>query len=105
MSHDSIFQPIRVLEIRLIQSNRSIRAFADIQAGDWIVRDFRVIKQNGGRAFVSPPQVSWKDPSTGEIKYKGVLTIPSEQKQRIDVAVLFAYEKEMEKIDGKQSQA
>jgi DNA-binding cell septation regulator SpoVG len=104
VSHDSIFQPVKVLEIRLIQNNRSIRAFADIQVGAWIVRDFRVIKQNGQKAFVSPPQVSWKDPETGAIKYKGILTIPPEQKQGIDTEILHAYQEEMGKINGnKQS--
>jgi len=51
---------------------------------------------------VSPPQVFWTDPETGEIKYKGILTIPSEQKQRIEVEILSAFQKEMEKKNGKQ---
>jgi len=48
------------------------------------VRDFRIIKQNGQRLFISYPQVSWRDGETGEIRYKSVLTIPPEQKQAID---------------------
>lgn len=52
---------IRVIEIRPLANGRPLRAFADFQVEDWIIHDFRVINQTGQRAFVSPPQVSWKD--------------------------------------------
>ena len=87
---------IKIIQIRLLNDGRSLKAFVDVQIGDWIIHDFRIIKQNGQRAFVSPPQVSWKDPQTGSIRFKGVLTIPPEQKQRIDVEILAAYQREME---------
>lgn len=88
---------IRVVEIRRPSDGRPLKAFVDIQVGDWIFHDFRVIKQDGQKAFVSPPQVSWKDSQTGKIRYKGILTIPPEQKQRIEVEILSAFQKEMEK--------
>ena len=88
---------IKVVEIRLLNNGKSLRAFCDVRIDGWIIHDFRIIKQNGQRVFVSPPQVSWKDPETGIIKYKGVLTIPSEQKQRIDTEILHAYQMELEK--------
>ncbi len=91
---------IRVIEIRPLSDGRSLKAFVDIQVGDWVIHDFRIIKQNGQKAFVSPPQVSWKDPETGGIKFKGVLTIPPDQKQRIDTEILHAYQAEMEKMDA-----
>jgi DNA-binding cell septation regulator SpoVG len=91
---------IKVIEIRPLSDGRSLRAFVDVQVGDWIIHDFRIIRQNGQKAFVSPPQVSWKDPTTGEIKYKGILTIPPEQKQRIEVEILSAFQREMEKNDA-----
>jgi len=93
---------IQVIETRLLPGDRSLKAFCDVKVNDWVIHDFRVIKQNGQKAFVSPPQVSWKNPQTGEIKYKGILTIPPEQKQRIDVEILSAFQKEMEKRNGKQ---
>jgi len=95
---------IKIIQIRLLNDGRSLKAFVDVQIGDWIIHDFRVIKQDSQRAFVSPPQVSWKDPETGQIKFKGILTIPSEQKQRIDVEILSAFQKEMEKVNGKPRQ-
>ena len=93
---------IQVIKIRLLAGERPLKAFCDVKVNDWLVHDFRIVKQDGQRAFVSPPQVSWKDPETGEIKYKGILTIPSEQKQRIEVEILSAFQKEMEKKNGKQ---
>jgi DNA-binding cell septation regulator SpoVG len=87
---------IRIIEIRFISDGRPLRAFVDIKVGDCVIHDFRIIKQNGQKAFVNPPQVSWKDPVTGEIKYKGILTIPPEQKQRIEVEILSAFQREME---------
>jgi len=93
---------IQVIKIRLLPGERPLKAFCDVKVNDWLVHDFRIVKQDGQRAFVSPPQVSWKDPETGEIKYKGILTIPSEQKQRIEAEILSAFQKEMEKKNGKQ---
>lgn len=93
---------VKVLEIRPLNNERPLKAFADIQVNDWIIYDWRIVKQDGQRVFVSPPQVSWKDPETGQIKYKGILTIPPEQKQRIDTEILHAYQEEMEKGNAKQ---
>jgi hypothetical protein len=94
---------IRVIEIRPLNDGRPLKAFISIQVGDWVIHDFRIVQRSGERVSVLPPQVSWKDPQTGRIKYKGILTIPPEQKQRIDVMILSAYQKEMEKIHGSQS--
>ena len=88
---------IKVIKIRLLNSgNKDLKGFADLQVNDWIVHDFRIVKQNGQRISVLPPQTSWKDPLTGEIRFKGILTIPPEQKQRIDIEILSAFQKEME---------
>ncbi len=94
---------IKVLNVRFLPHGKSLRAFVDILIGDWIIYDFRITKQNGQRAFVGPPQVSWKDPETGQIRYKSVLTLPPEQKQRIDIEILSAFQKEMENLDANQS--
>ncbi len=93
---------IEVLEIRLLNDGRPLRAFCDVRVNTWIVHDFRIVKQNDQRVSVSPPQVSWKDPQTGQIKYRGILTIPSEEKQEIETEILHAYQVEMEKKHDKQ---
>ena len=95
---------VKVIELRMVNNNRPLKAFADVDVGGWIIRDFRIIKQNGGRAYVSPPQTSWKDPETRQIMFKGILTIPAEQKQLIELAILTAYQGEMERMDGNPKQ-
>ena len=88
---------INVIQIRRMFTGKPLKAFADIQIEDWIIRDFRIVGQDGHKLSVLPPQTSWKDPETGEIRFKGVLTIPPEQKQMIDTMILHAYQVEMEK--------
>lgn len=95
-------ESIRIIEIRLVNGDKPLKAFVDVQIGDWIIHDFRIVKQNNQRASVLSPQVSWKDPETGTIRFRGVLTIPPEQKQRIDVEILSAFQKELEKRDAEQ---
>lgn len=93
---------IKVLTIKLMPPERPLKAFIDVRIGDWIIHDFRIVKQNGQKASVLPPQVSWRDPETGAIRFKGVFTIPPDQKQEIDVKILAAYQREMELRSGKQ---
>jgi DNA-binding cell septation regulator SpoVG len=93
---------IEILTIRLTNTHSSLRAFADIKVGTWIINDWRVWKQNNDRAYVSVPQSSWKDPS-GQIKFKPILKIPDEQLEKIQTAILYAYHQEMEKKRGNDS--
>jgi len=91
---------IEILTIRLTNTHSSLRAFADIKIGDWTINDWRVWQQNG-RAYVSVPQSSWRDPS-GQLKFKPILTIPDDQLEKIQTAILYAYHQEMENRDAKQ---
>jgi DNA-binding cell septation regulator SpoVG len=84
---------ITVIAIRRLSGDKPLKAFVDVKVGAWSICDFRIVKQAGQRAWVSPPQASWKT-DTGEVRYRSILTIPSELKQRIDVAVLSAWEQE-----------
>ena len=70
-----------------------LKAFASVKVDNIIIHDFRIVQQDGQRAWVSVPQVSWKD-NQGQIKYKALLDIPGELKQRIEVAILSAWEQE-----------
>ena len=92
---------VQVLEMRLLQGDRALKAFADIQLGDIVIREFRVVKENGKRPWIVSPQISWKD-QEGKIKYKTVITLPDELKGQIDLAILKAYTEEMEKNNAKQ---
>ena len=84
---------IKVVEVKSMNDGRPLKAFVSVQVGDWIIYDWRVVQQPGQRAWVSVPQVSWKD-NDGKVKYKALLSIPGGLKQRIEVAILSAWERE-----------
>jgi DNA-binding cell septation regulator SpoVG len=88
---------VKVIEIRKTRKPGPLRAFVDVKIGTWIINDWRVWQQNG-RAYVSPPQASWKD-TTGQIKFKPILTIPDEELQQIQTAILYGYHQEAEKTN------
>ena len=92
---------IITLNIRLLSGDRPLKAFADVQIGDWIVREWRVIKENGKRPWVAPPQISWKG-REGQIQYKTVITLPDELKGEIDFAILSRFNEEMEKVNAER---
>ncbi len=86
---------MRILEIRPVSDNghpRPLRAFADIELPDGtIIRDFRIIEEPGKRPFVATPQASWRDPETGRICFKTLISFPEPVKARIDIMVLGAW--------------
>ena len=88
---------IRVIEIRMLPDDKPLKAFVDLLIGDMVIREWRVVKNNGQRHWIAPPQLSWKDPVDGSIKYKTVVTFPDELKGQVDFAVLTVYAREMEK--------
>ena len=94
---------IHVNQMRLLNDDKPLKAFCDVQVNGWLIRDWRIIQQEGQRVYVMPPQVSWRDPDSGEIKYKGILTIPAEEKQEIDIAILYTFQREKEKQNGSNS--
>jgi hypothetical protein len=50
---------IKILEIRFLNgAERSLKAFCDVEIGGWTMREWRVIKDNGKRPWVAPPQLS-----------------------------------------------
>ena len=88
---------VKVLDIRLMPMGRPVRAYVDIKLDNWILYDWRIIKRDGERAFVSVPQTSWKD-QNGKVKYRALLSIPGELKQRIEIAILSAWEMEQKNV-------
>ena len=94
---------VEVLEIKLLPGLKALRAFAAVRFNGWVVRDWRIIKHNGSPLLVESPQVSWRNPETGEIRFKAILSIPSEQKQEIDIAIIEAYRGELERVNGKHT--
>ena len=89
---------IKIIEFRSKNSDRPVKAFVSVQVGDWIIYDWRIVQQSGQRAWISIPQTSWKD-QDGKVRYRALLSIPGELKQRIEVAILSAWEKEKTKSE------
>ena len=85
---------VEIIELRPCHGNKPLRAFVDIKINGWIIYDWRIVQQQGQRAWVTVPQTSWKD-ADGKVKYRALLSIPGELKQRIEVAILSAWEKEL----------
>lgn len=85
---------IEIIEIKKVQPNGGDRrGFATVRVGELIIYDWRITQRQGGRAIVRIPQTSWRG-SDGKIYYQPLLTIPAETQQRIEVAILAAWDKE-----------
>jgi len=84
---------IQIVELRLLPGDKPLKAFCDVRIDDWIIHEWRIIKKDGQRACVSVPMASWKD-FEHKVRYRALLSIPDELKQRIEVAILSAWEKE-----------
>jgi DNA-binding cell septation regulator SpoVG len=93
---------IEVKEIRAVNNKGPLKAYVSVKVGDWTIHDWRIIKQDSQRCWISPPQTSWRD-SQGQVHYKSLFSIPGELKQRIEVAILSAWEKE-QKRNGSNSE-
>ena len=81
---------MRLLELRLMtESDRPVKAFADVELDDGtVVREFRVIQEPKRLPTVGNPQISWKDPTDGRIKYKVIITLPKPTKSEVDLLIL-----------------
>jgi DNA-binding cell septation regulator SpoVG len=93
---------IEVIQIRFLDTDKPLKAYVDIQMGDWIIYDWRIIKHDGQRAFVSVPQTSWRD-RDGKVRYHALLSIPGELKQRLEVAILSAWEKGLRRSENREN--
>jgi DNA-binding cell septation regulator SpoVG len=83
---------VEVTNIRAVPGGTgNLRAYASVKIGPLVIHDCRLIQQNGQRAWVSPPQSSWKT-SSGETKYKPLIEWPDHWKDAIRDAVLAGYE-------------
>ena len=88
---------IRVVDIRLSPcTGKPLRAFADVQLGDLILKDFRIMQIAGEKPYVKAPFTTYKD-RTGQLKHRQIVDLPTEVRGQIDVAILSAfYQREKE---------
>lgn len=85
---------VEVVELKLISnSSRSLKGVADVKNGDLTIFNWKVVQQENHRVQAEMPQVAWRD-SSGQLRFRKLLSIPGEFRQRIEVAILSAWEKE-----------
>lgn len=91
---------IEILDLRLIGSGKFLKAFADVKLGDIVIRDFRIMKENGNRPYVKAPFSTYKD-QKGRLKYRPIIILPDEVRGEVDLQILNAFRREKEQINGK----
>jgi hypothetical protein len=92
---------IKIIEFRLFPGHKAIKAFADVKIGDIIIRDFRVMKEDGQRPYVKAPFVVYKD-QMGKLKFRQIAILPDEIQGEIDLLILNTYLAERERDNGKE---
>lgn len=85
---------IEILEVKLLRGDGPLKAVADVRVDDWEIYNWRIVQQNGNRVQVFIPQTAWIGPG-GRLKYRALFSIPGALRQRIEVAILSAWEKEI----------
>jgi DNA-binding cell septation regulator SpoVG len=99
---------MKIIELRMKPNNgKPLKAFCDIELDNGIVvKEFRIIQEQNKRPFIACPQLSWKDPSSGQIRYTTIITFPSQLKGEIDLLILNAWNraKEQEREENRKHQ-
>lgn len=91
---------IEILGFRKVNQG-NLKAFVDIQVGESIFRDFRVVHVEGQQPWVASPQTSWKN-GNGEMKFKSIITFPKELKKFVDSMILARYQRENGVLQNEQ---
>jgi DNA-binding cell septation regulator SpoVG len=92
---------IEITDLRLIQSGKSLKGFADVRLGSLTIRDFRIVKDNGKRPHVKVPFATYKD-QKGRIRFRPIVILPEEVRGEIELAILNAFQREKEQKNGKR---
>ncbi len=91
---------IEVLQIRCSPRDRPLRGFADVRVGAFVLRDFRIMRENGGKPYIKAPFVTYKSKG-GKLKFHQIIDLPAEVRGQVDTAILSAfYAREKEEKDG-----
>ena len=90
---------IKILDIRLQNHERPLKAFVDIEFYGLAIRDFRIIQQPGHKAYVVAPQTAWKG-QQGKPNFKPLISMPNAIKWQIESAVLAEYQRATEASNG-----
>lgn len=93
---------IEVTEIRLMSPGKPLKAFIDVRIGDFLIRDFRIVQEAGKRPHVKAPFTTYKNPK-GQLNFRPIIILPDEVRGEVDLTLLNAFQREMEKRNSDQS--
>ena len=79
---------IEVVHIKRVNAG-SLRAFVAVNIHEVIIKDFRVVQQEGQAPWVSVPQVEYT--RNGERRFKPLIQLPVDLKKEVSQLVLKAY--------------
>jgi len=94
---------VKVIEIRKTRKPGPLRAFVDVRLGNLLVKDFRVMQDNGGRPYVKAPFSTYKN-KNGELCFRQIIDFPDEVRGQVDAAILSAFYREKENHYDHRSQ-
>ena len=86
---------VKILDVRLQNNGKPLKAFADINLDGLVIRDFRIIQQPGQKAYVVAPQTAWKG-QQGKPNFKPIISMPNAVKWQIESAILTEYQRAKE---------
>jgi len=93
---------IEIIDLRLLPGNRPLKAFCDVRVNDIIIKDFRILQDNG-RPYVKAPFVTYKN-KVGTLRFRQIIDLPGEVRTRINNMILSEYYREKEQIHEQGSQ-
>ncbi len=82
---------IKVIKVHFSKKNEPLKAFVKVQLGDLIVEGFRIIEELGSSPWVATPQSSWRDSVTGALRFRRMLTLPTNVKDELEQLILKTY--------------
>lgn len=89
-----------IVDLIPVRTSGNLKAFVSVQVGPLTIHKLRLICQPGQAPWVSPPQESWTDRTTGETKWKALLDFPQAWKSPLTNAVIAAWEEHQRQNGG-----
>jgi len=93
---------VKILDVRLQNNGKPLKAFVDIEFNGLVIRDFRIIQQPGQKAYIVSPQTTWKGPQ-GKSNFKSIISMPNDIKWQVESAILTEFQKAKEGSNEKNT--
>jgi DNA-binding cell septation regulator SpoVG len=83
---------IKVVAVRPLNKDGSLKAFVSVQLGAITIHDFRVIQQEGKKAWVAMPQKEVPQPD-GTKKYHPIIELSDALKEKVTGLIMEEWKK------------